>query len=201
LLAAPAGGYAGAVDSADAIRQRIRLVPGAGGTKRHLMHPFNGRFHPVDHAALEALVAAMASRVDVTRVDYVLGFPEGGSIPAYAFARAVNRPVILASRLPLDLPDRISFEQPAANLGTTHHVYGLRPGARVMIFEDELTNGHTALNAVRALRGARIEIDQIAALFAIDHPALWRRMREAGVTLHVGVTLPPAYAPRALDAE
>jgi orotate phosphoribosyltransferase len=111
----------------------------------------------------------------------------------------VKRPVILASRLPLDLPDRVSFEQPQANLGTTHYVYGLVPGDRALIFEDELTNGHTAVNAVRALRRAGIEIDQVAALFAVDHPALWRRVEAAGVRLTVGVTLPPESAPRALD--
>lgn len=189
------------MDRSEAIRTRIRLVPGAGGLKRHLVHPFNGRFHPIDHAALETLVQAMVPRVDVRAVDYVLGFPEGGSIPAYAFGRAVGRPVILASRLPLDLPDRISFEQPQANLGTTHYVYGLGPGDRALIFEDELTNGHTAVNAVRALRRAGVEIDQVAALFAIDHEPLWRRIRAEGITLSVGVRLPPDYAPRALDAE
>ena len=78
------------------------------------MHPFNGRFHPIDYTALERLVQALVPRVDVERIDYVLGFPEGGSIPAYAFGRAVGRPVILTSRLPLDLPGRISFEQPGA---------------------------------------------------------------------------------------
>jgi adenine/guanine phosphoribosyltransferase-like PRPP-binding protein len=187
------------MDAAEAVRKRITLVSGAGGVKRHLMHPFNGRFHPIDHAALDALVQAMASRIDVTAVDYVLGFPEGGSVPAYAFGRAVNRPVILASRLPLDMPDRISFEQPQANLGTTHYIYGLRPGDRTMVFEDELTNGHTAVNAVRSLRRAGIEISQIAALFAIDHPSLWHRMEAEGVSLHVGVTLSAEYAPRALD--
>ena len=70
-----------------------------------------------------------------------------------------------------------------------------------MVFEDELTSGHTAVNAVRALRAAGIEIDQIASLFAIDHPALARRMREEGITLHVGVMLTTEYAPRALDAD
>jgi adenine phosphoribosyltransferase len=189
------------MDPADAIRKRIRLVPGADGRKRHLMHPFNGRFHPVDHAALETLLRAMVPRIDVTGVDYVLGFPEGGSIPAYAFGRAVDRPVILASRLPLDMPDMITFEQPGARLGTTQYLYGLRAGDRVMVFEDELTNGHTAVNAARALRKAGIEIDQIAALFVIDHPPLWRRISAERLTLHVGVTLPPDYAPRALDAE
>ena len=189
------------MDPAEAIRKRIRLVPGADGRTRHLMHPFNGRFHPVDHAALEALVQAMVPRIDVSAIDYVLGFPEGGSIPAYAFGRAVDRPVILASRLPLGLPDTIAFEQPGARLGTTQYLYGLRAGDRVMVFEDELTNGHTAVNAARALRGAGIEIDQIAALFVIDHPALWRRISAERLTLHVGVTLPCDYAPRALEGE
>lgn len=186
------------MDSAEAIRKRIKLVPASGGGKR-LMHPFNGRFHPVDHRALEDLVVAMVPHTDVARVDYVLGFPEGGSIPAYAFGRAVQRPVLLASRLALDIPDRISFEQPHARLGTTQYLYGLRAGDRVLIVEDELTNGHSTLNAVRALRRAGIEIDEIATLFAIDHPPLWHRMSAERLTLHVGVTLPPDYAPRPLD--
>jgi adenine/guanine phosphoribosyltransferase-like PRPP-binding protein len=188
------------MDFAEAIRQRIRLVPGVDEGKRHLMHPFNGRFHPIDYVALDRLVQSIVPRVDVARVDYVLGFPEGGSIPAYAFARAIGRPVILASRLPLALPERIAFEQPRANLGTTLYIYGLRPGDRALVFEDELTSGHTAVNAVRALRAAGVQIDQVAALFAIDHPALARRMRDAGITLHIAVALPPEYAPRTLDA-
>ena len=189
------------MDQTEAIRERIKLVSGDGNGKRHLMHPFNGRFHPIDYTALDHLVEALVPRVDVERVDYVLGFPEGGSIPAYAFGRAVGRPVILTSRLPLDLPGRITFEQPGANLGTTQYVYGLRPGDRAMVFEDELTSGHTAVNAVRALRRAGIQIDQIASLFAIDHAALARRMRQEGITLHVGVMLTAEYAPRALDAD
>ena len=189
------------MDLEESIRKRITLVPGADGRKRHLMHPFNGRFHPVDYAALEALVQSMVPRIDVSAIDYVLGFPEGGSIPAYAFGRAAERPVILASRLPLGLPDMIAFEQPGARLGTTQYLYGLRAGDRVMIFEDELTNGHTAVNAARALRAAGIQIEQVAALFVIDHPAMWRRISAERLTLHAGVTLPPEYAPRPLEEE
>ena len=188
-----------APSSPESIRQQVRLVPGADGQKRHLLHPFNGRFNAVDHDALDALLGAMAPRIDLGSVDCVVGFPEGGSIPAYAFARLVGRPVVLASRIPLDLPDTITFEQPQANLGKTHHLYGLRAGNRVMIFEDELTNGRTVVNAARALRRAGIEIDQIATLFAVDHPPLWRRMESERLTLHVGVLLPPAYAARPLE--
>jgi adenine/guanine phosphoribosyltransferase-like PRPP-binding protein len=186
---------------ADSVRRQVRLVPGLGNGRLHLLHPFNGRFHPIDHDGLESLVLSMAQHIDVTSIDCVLGFPEGGSIPAYAFGRAVGRPVLLASRMPLDLPDTVTFEQPQAGLGKTHHLYGLRPGSRVMIFEDELTNGRTVVNAARALRVAGLVIEQIATLLVIDHPTLWRRMEAAGLTLHAGVRLPPSYAPRPLDTD
>jgi adenine/guanine phosphoribosyltransferase-like PRPP-binding protein len=188
------------MNAIDAIRERIKLVPGVEG-RRHLVHPLNGRFHPVDHKALDALVQALASRVDLAGVDYVLGFPEGGSIPAYAFARLVDRPLILASRLPLDLPGRITFEQPGARLGTTQYLHGLSPGHHVVIVEDELTSGVSAVNAVRALRAGGVVIGEIAALFVIDHPSLWRRLDAERVTLHATLTLPPEYAPRSIEAE
>jgi hypothetical protein len=34
---------------AEEIRARVRLVSGAEGRKRHLVHPLNGRGGPVDH--------------------------------------------------------------------------------------------------------------------------------------------------------
>jgi adenine/guanine phosphoribosyltransferase-like PRPP-binding protein len=188
-------------EPADSIRRQVHLVPGLGTGRLHLVHPFNGRFHPIDHDALESLVAAMARRINIASVDCVLGFPEGGSIPAYAFGRAVGRPVLLASRMPLDLPDSITFEQPQAGLGKTHHLYGLRRDDRVMIFEDEMTNGRTAVNAAQALRKAGLRIDLIATLFVIDHPILWKRMEAAGLTLHAGVRLPVTSAPRPLDTD
>lgn len=189
------------MDFAEAIRRRVRLVSGAGGEKRYLVHPLNGRFHPVDYDALGTLVRSLAARVDASAIDYIVGFPEGGSIPAYAFGRAVDRPVILGSRLPIDEPGTITFEQSDAGLGTTHRLHGLKRGDRVLILEDELTNGGMTVNAVRALRQAGVAIDQVATLLAIDHPGLWRRMAGEGLTLLVGVALPTHYAPRPLDGE
>jgi orotate phosphoribosyltransferase len=71
----------------------------------------------------------------------------------------------------------------------------------VVIVEDELTSGLSAVNAVRALRAAGVVIGEIASLFVIDHPSLWRRLEAEGVTLHAGLTLPPEYAPRSIEAE
>jgi adenine/guanine phosphoribosyltransferase-like PRPP-binding protein len=185
----------------EAIRRRVGLTGGAQGRSRHITHPLNGRLHPVDHAALEGLVEELAARVDTSAVDYILGFPEGGSIPAYAFGRAAGRPVILASRLQLDLADAIVFEEPHARTGKVQYVYGLKRGDRVAIVEDELTNGRTTVNAVRAVRAAGIHVEHVVTLLAIDHPGLWRRMRAEGLTLHVGIALPAEYAPRPLDGE
>jgi adenine/guanine phosphoribosyltransferase-like PRPP-binding protein len=43
------------------------------------------------------VVRELAAGLDVNEIDYVLGFPEGGVIPAFAFAHLVDRPLILSS--------------------------------------------------------------------------------------------------------
>lgn len=179
--------------------ERVALVANVDGRRRHIVHPFNGRLHPVDHAGLDGLVASLIRATDLRDIDLVIGFPEGGAIPAYAFGRATGLPVVLASRLRLRHPSTITFEEPHSQVGSTQFIYGLQRGQRVIIVEDELTNGRTALNAVRALREAGIGIDQIGTLMAVDHPALWRRMQESGITLHAAVRLPVDLAPRPLD--
>ncbi len=185
------------MDLAETIRARAAVVAGRDPGMRHLIHSLNGRGQVVDVDALDALIAQVAKQVDVSAVDCILGIPEGGSVPAYAFARAVRRPVVLAARVILERP-AITFQEPHAHANTTKTLsfYGLVPGQRAMIVEDELTNGHTAVNAVRALREAGVTIDRVVTLLAIDHPALWRRMEAEGITLHVGLRLSAEYAPR-----
>lgn len=190
------------MDLAETIRNRAAVVLNRNPSKSHLIHSLNGRALPVDVEALDALIMQMAQRIDVSAVDCIVGIPEGGVVPACAFARAVGRPVLLAARVMLQLP-AITFEEPHAHANTIKaplSFYGLVAGQRVMIVEDELTNGHTAVNAVRALRAAGVVIDQVATLLAIDHPALWRRLEAEGLTLHAGLRLPPEYAPRQPDS-
>lgn len=185
----------------DALADRVELLDNADRRRRHMRHPLNGRFGPLDHAALEAVVDALARAVDPSRVDCVLGFPEAGAVPAFAFARAIDRPLILSSQLALAVPGVITFEVPGSQLGTVKHLYGLDPGARALIVEDEITTGRTVVAAVRALRAAGVEADEAVALLAVDHPALWRLMAEERIALHVGLRLPPRLAVRPLDGE
>jgi orotate phosphoribosyltransferase len=145
---------------------------------------------------LAALVGELATTMDTSDVDYVLGFPEGGTVPAFAFAQLVDRPLILSTRLALPLAGAVSFEEPHSGLGTTHHLHGLRAGDRVVIVEDEVTTGRTVLNAVGALRCAGVRVGHVGALLVVDHPAVWRAMRASGITLHARVRLPGEYAAR-----
>src|SRR5258706_15829626 len=89
------------MDLADTIRQRVRLVSGAGGQKPYLIHPPNGRFHPIDYDALEAVVQVLAARIPIHAIDVGVGFPEGGSVPTDPFGRAARRPPVPGSRLPV----------------------------------------------------------------------------------------------------
>jgi adenine/guanine phosphoribosyltransferase-like PRPP-binding protein len=127
-------------------------------------------------------------------VDYVVGFPEGGALPAFAFAQITERPLVLSTRLRLSLSPVISFEEPHTSIGVTHHLHGLREGDRVVIIEDEVTSGRTLVNAVRALRGAGVQVDDVGVLLVVDHPALWKLMTDEKVSLHAQARLPAEYA-------
>lgn len=129
-------------------------------------------------------------------IDYVLGFPVGGAIPAFAFAQITGRPLILSMLVRPERPGLITFEEPHSSGATTHYVQGLAPGDVIVIVEDEVTTGRTAINAVRALRRAGVRITDVAAVLAVDDPAVWQRMADETITLHVGIRLPGDYLAR-----
>jgi len=163
-----------------------------------IVHRLDGRYGAMDPEELAGVVGKLAGTMDVAAVDYVLGFPEGGSIPAFAFAQLVGRPLILSTRLAFTLPGvaAIAFVEPHTSIGKTHYVHGLSRGHRVVIVEDEVTTGRTLLAAIRALRAAGVEVAQAGALLAVDDPRMWRAMEEEKVSLHVVYRLPCGFAVR-----
>ena len=172
----------------------VSLVSPLNQSRAQIAHRVDGRYGPMDPKELVALVRELAPAIDVSEVDYILGFPEGGVIPAYAFAQIVDRPLILSTRLALDLPQTISFEEPHSGLGTTHYIQGLHEGDRVVVIDDEVTTGRTVINAVRALRRSGVRIDEVGALLTVDDPGMWQSMRDERVSLHVRLRLPGEYA-------
>jgi adenine/guanine phosphoribosyltransferase-like PRPP-binding protein len=157
-----------------------------GRARGQLTNPLDGRYGPMDSSALRAAIGRLVDCVDLAGVDYVIGIPEGGMIPAYAFGIAAGLPIVLASVWQPDLPGLISFyedhDPPAVS---RKHIYGLVPGNNVIIVEDEVTSGNTVVNCVRALRAAGIRCDQVATIYASDDPEMRSRLSKQAIQLHV----------------
>jgi adenine phosphoribosyltransferase len=163
-----------------------------------IIHRLDGRSRAMDPGELSATMHRLADLMDVESVDYVLGFPEGGSVPAFAFAQVIGRPLVLSTRLAFTIPEApaIAFDVEHSPIGRTHRVHGLKAGDRVVIIEDEVTSGGTLLRAVRALRAAGVHVSQAGAMMAVDEPRMWRAMEEEKISLRVLWRLPPGFRVR-----
>ena len=170
----------------------IAFVPQAGG-RQHIVHCLDGRAEGLKTRELTAFVRELTLAIETSSIDYVVGFPEGGTLPAFVFADLVDRPLVLSTRLRLAIEPAISFEEPHSRLGTTHWVHGLRKGDRVVIVEDEVTTGRTLTNAVRALRSAGVHVRDVGVLIAIDTPEMWQRMADTDIRLHARIKVPPGH--------
>jgi adenine phosphoribosyltransferase len=162
-----------------------------GRERAQLASPLDGRYGPMDPAAMKRAIDHLARHVDLEGLDYVLGIPEGGSAPAYAFAAATGLRVVFASIWRPDAEHVVTFREvhdtPPYD---TKHVFGLSAGDRVVLVEDEVTTGGTAINCVRALRAAGVVCDQVATLYAADGDALDARLAAERLRLHAVVRFP-----------
>jgi orotate phosphoribosyltransferase len=149
-----------------------------------LASALDGRYGAMRPEDVRQAVAWLAAQVDPAQFDYVIGVPEGGFVPAYAFGLATGLRVILASMYEPAAPSVVSFDEEHDVPPAKHkHIYGLASGDRVILVEDEVTSGRTAVNCVRALRGAGVRCDHVATIYAADDPAMRERLRSEHVHL------------------
>ena len=177
----------------DARAEEVELfvVPVKDRSRALLGHPLDGRFRPMDPNRLHDVVVRLAALVDRSEIDYVLGIPEGGTIVAFEFARIAGLPLVLSSRMQADVPGAIYFEEAhSVTADRDNFVYGLKPGDRVVIVDDEITTGHTLVNAAHALRDAGIAVDLIVVLFANDDSETVARMSGAGLSVISAFAMP-----------
>ncbi len=167
------------------------VMPVVGRARAQLAYPLDGRYGAMDPVAMKSAVEWLARGIDLTAIDYVVGIPEGGYAPAYAFAAATGLPVIFATVFKPDVAGVVTFREahdhPPLDL---KHIYGLAPGDRVIVVEDEVTSGRTIVSCVRALRSAEVHCDQVATIYAADDAAMRARLAAEGVRLHVLAQFP-----------
>ena len=128
--------------------------------------------------AIEALVATVEGPVDLIAAIEARGFAIGGALAVKLGAG------LLLVRKDGKLPGETIIEDYALEYGTDRlamHVGACAPGSRVLIVDDLIATGGTALAAVRLVKRAGGEI--VGARFLIDLPELGgsRALGEAGV--------------------
>ena len=128
--------------------------------------------------AVEALAATIDGPVDLVAAIEARGFAIGGALAVRLGAG------LLLVRKDGKLPGATITEDYALEYGTDRlaiHVDAVAAGARVLIIDDLIATGGTALAAARLVRRAGGEV--VGARFVIDLPALGgsRALADAGV--------------------
>jgi adenine/guanine phosphoribosyltransferase-like PRPP-binding protein len=164
----------------------LSVRPIIGRARAQLATPVDGRYGPMNPDDLRPAIEWLAREIDLEGAEYALGIPEGGYIPAYAFAVETGLRVVLASIFQPNVPGLVSFtEEHDEPPISEKHFDGLSAGDHVIVVEDEVTSGRTIINCVRALRAAQIRCDQVATIYAADDPEMRARVAAEGIRLHV----------------
>ncbi len=138
----------------------------------------------LDGAGFRTAIDRLIATFDPDAIDYIAGIEARGFIVASALSYALAKGKIML-RKPGKLPGAAVGIDYALEYGTDRiemHVGAVTPGARVLLVDDLIATGGTALAGVELLRGEGAEVAQ--ARFLVDLPDLGgaARLAEQGVT-------------------
>lgn len=140
----------------------------------------------LDGPGFRRTIDRMAEAVSANRYDAVAGIEARGFVFGAALAHALGLGVVLLrkrNKLPgatIGLNYALEYGQDRIEM----HADAVHPGMRVLLVDDLIATGGTALAGAKLLREAGAVVE--AAAFVIDLPDLGgtARLRAAGVTVH-----------------
>ncbi|PWS43081.1 phosphoribosyltransferase [Streptomyces sp. ZEA17I] len=136
-----------------------RLSVGATSRRERVIHSLDGLEHPVHPDTLANTGAELWRLLQeqvpdgLGSVDFLLGLDAGGILPTVSLASAAQLPYKIAWKLHLPLDGAVRFSEPHA-MRTDVFAYGITPGQRIVIVDDEITTGRTLADLTRRLREA-----------------------------------------------
>jgi adenine/guanine phosphoribosyltransferase-like PRPP-binding protein len=136
-----------------------RLGVGPASRRERVIHSLDGLEDAVHPDTLSAAGARLRNRLlaevptALDAVDFLLGLDAGGILPTVSLASAAALPYKIAWKLQLPLAGAVRFSEPHA-LRTDVFVYGIAPGQRMVLVDDEVTTGRTLADLTRRLREA-----------------------------------------------
>lgn len=137
----------------------------------------------LDGPAFRRTIDRMIALVDPGSFDLIAGIEARGFIVSAAMSYALEKGKLML-RKPGKLPGKAVSIDYALEYGTDRiemHVDAIRPGQRVLLVDDLLATGGTAMAAVKLLRGQGAVVER--ALFIVDLPDLGggQKLAAAGV--------------------
>jgi len=143
----------------------------------------------LDAKGFEAAVDRLGASLNETP-DLIAGIDARGFVFAAALAHKLGRGLILI-RKDGKLPGETIAEEYTLEYGTDRlamHIDACAPGAKVLLVDDLIATGGTALAAVRLLRRAGASVTEAAfAIELVDLPGAGR-LRQEAVSVHSLVT-------------
>ncbi|MFG2565219.1 phosphoribosyltransferase domain-containing protein [Streptomyces sp. NPDC048567] len=136
-----------------------RLSVGATSRRERVIHSLDGLESPVHPDTLASTGADLWRLLQkqlpdgAGPVDFLLGLDAGGILPTVSLADAARLPYKIAWKLHLPLDGAVRFSEPHA-MRTDVFAYGIAPGQRIVIVDDEITTGRTLADLTRRLREA-----------------------------------------------
>ncbi|MFB7630448.1 phosphoribosyltransferase [Streptomyces sp. NPDC056149] len=136
-----------------------RLSVNATSRRERVIHSLDGLEDPVHPDALTTAGARLWQHLQyqvpggLGRVDFLLGLDAGGIVPTVSLAGAARLPYKIAWKLHLPLDGAVRFTEPHA-MRTDVFAYGIAPGHRIVLVDDEITTGGTLADLTCRLREA-----------------------------------------------
>lgn len=138
----------------------------------------------LDGPGFRATIDRLADLIDPDEVDLIAGIESRGFVIAAALSYKLTKGKLLLRKAG-KLPGATVGIDYALEYGTDRiemHLHAVNPGQRILLVDDLLATGGTALAGATLLRGQGAVVD--TALFIVDLPDLHGagKLRDAGIT-------------------
>lgn len=126
----------------------------------------------IDPDVLQLASKCWAEHYHQMPIDAIVGLPDAGSRLVSILAEMLRVKIILPSKRATNVPGSwenvISFHNKSFTTGTedvVSHIGFIKPGMKVLLVDDVIAHGSTALAAIDALQARDVEVLGLAVLF------------------------------------